>query len=57
MLDEGLKTGLITQKERDVFYYRHIDWMSLEQCGKQFGVTRERVRQIENKVMEKFNSA
>lgn len=54
ILDVGVKCSLLTPKERDIFYFRHIDWNSLENCGKQFGVTRERIRQIETKVLEKI---
>ena len=43
-----------TQKERDIMYRRHIDWNSLEATGKLFGVTHERIRQIEAKVEEKI---
>lgn len=53
-LEDGFKNGLLTQKERDVFYFRHIDWNSLVNCGKHFGVTPERIRQIEAKVLEKL---
>jgi RNA polymerase primary sigma factor len=53
-LDKALKSGQITPRERAIFYYRHIDWYSLEDCGRKFGVTRERIRQIEAKVMEKI---
>ncbi len=30
---------------------------SLEEAGKEFGVTRERIRQIESKILEKFRMA
>ena len=56
MLDTCIEEGLLKQKERDVFYFRHIDWNSLENCGKQFCVTRERIRQIEAKVLEVLRS-
>ena len=54
MLDLVLEFGDITQKERDIMYFRHIERNSLENCGKKFGVTRERIRQIEAKVDEKM---
>lgn len=56
MLDNALKNGLISQREREIFYFRHIDWNSLENTGKKFGVTRERIRQIEAKVLEKMRN-
>ena len=57
VLDSFLSFGLLTQKERDILYYRHIDWNSLEECGKRFGVTRERIRQIEAKALEKIRTS
>lgn len=54
ILDVAYSEEIINQKERDVFYRRHIDWNSLEKVGKEFGVTRERIRQIEAKVFEKL---
>lgn len=50
MLDLALEFGDITQRERDLMYYRLIEWNSLENTGKKFGLTRERIRQIEGKV-------
>lgn len=54
VLNDSFKNGVLTQKERDVLYFRNIDWNSLENCAKQFGVTRERIRQIEAKALEKI---
>lgn len=54
MLDLAREHGDITSKERNVMYRRMIDWNSLETVGKEFGVTRERIRQIEAKVEEKI---
>lgn len=56
ILDMGFEFGVLAQKERDIMYYRYIDWNSLENCGKKFGVTRERIRQIEAKAMKKIRS-
>jgi DNA-directed RNA polymerase sigma subunit (sigma70/sigma32) len=50
MLDLLLEFGSITQRERDIMYFRHIEWNSLENVGKKFALTRERIRQIEAKV-------
>ena len=49
---------LFAEKERKVVEYRHglTDSVThtLEETGKLFGVTRERIRQIEAKVFEKI---
>ena len=50
MLSLALEFGDITQRQYLIISYRLIDWHSLEQTGKQFGLTRERIRQIEAKV-------
>jgi DNA-directed RNA polymerase sigma subunit (sigma70/sigma32) len=54
MLDLAQGAGDLTEKERDVLYYRLIEWNSLERTGQKFGVTRERIRQIEAKAEEKL---
>ena len=54
IFDEAYKNEILTQKERNVMYFRYIDWNSLENCAKQFGVTRERIRQIEARALEKL---
>ena len=54
MLDLAFEFGVITQKERAIMYKRLIDWNSLDKVGKEFSVTRERIRQIEAKVEEKM---
>lgn len=54
MLDLALDFDEISQKERDVLYRRLIDWQSLQEVGKVFGVTRERIRQIEAKGEERL---
>lgn len=54
LLDDAFKKGVLTQKEREVLYWRNIDWIMLEDCGKKLSVTRERIRQIEAKALEKL---
>lgn len=53
-------TLIITPKERSVVVYRlGLDdgvLHTLEETGKMFGVTRERIRQIEAKTLEKLGS-
>src|ERR1043166_6977597 len=48
----------LSEKERNILFYRNgfSDGMThtLEECGKQFSVTRERIRQIEAKAVEKI---
>ena len=48
-MDNGL-----TQKEQIVLEKRFIDKQTLENVGKFFNVTRERIRQIEAKAIEKL---
>lgn len=50
MLDLALEHGDITQKERDIMYFRLVDWHSLKDTGVKFEVTRERIRQIEGRI-------
>lgn len=53
-LNNAFKVGVITDRERNILYSRILDWNSLEKVSKEFGVTRERIRQIEAKAMEKI---
>ncbi|WP_406041604.1 sigma-70 family RNA polymerase sigma factor [Succinimonas sp.] len=50
----------LEERERDVIFHRfgfdnNQEEMSLEDVGKKYGITRERVRQIENKAIDKFS--
>jgi RNA polymerase sigma factor (sigma-70 family) len=58
----GKGLDLLTKRERDIVQ-RHYglgnngEEMTLDQIGKQFGVTKERVRQIERRALSKIRSA
>ncbi|MFW6007634.1 MAG: sigma-70 family RNA polymerase sigma factor [archaeon] len=60
MLQKDLKTVLstLTERERQILVYRfglcRHKAETLEQVGKRFNITRERVRQIENKAIRKL---
>jgi RNA polymerase primary sigma factor len=60
LLREQVETvlGTLTDRERDVLYMRYgLDdgrTRTLEEVGRQFGVTRERIRQIEAKALRKL---
>lgn len=47
--------GLFSEKELMVLYRRIVQSRTLEETGKEFSVTRERVRQIEAKCFEKIH--
>lgn len=42
-----------SMKEIQIYKYRRLNQKTLEEVGKEFGVTRERIRQIENKIDDK----
>lgn len=44
----------LTEREQSVLMLRFQQKKTLEQCGKEFGVTRERIRQIEAKALRKL---
>jgi len=54
MLDLALEFEEITPRERGIMYFRLVEWNSLENTGNEYGVTRERIRQIEGKVLAKM---
>ncbi len=58
---QALSAGLaqLTDRERHIVTERHLreDPMTLEDLGKHFGVSRERVRQIEARAMAKLRTA
>lgn len=51
-LEQCLKT--LTERERGVLDARYVRDLTLEKTGKEFGVTRERIRQIEAKTLRKL---
>ncbi len=46
----------LTEKEKDVIIKRYIQDYTLEAVGKMYGITKERVRQIENKALLKMRN-
>ena len=55
-LYDNLYKSLITLSKREIrtLFYRFVEDLTLEQTGKEFGVTRERVRQTEAKALRKL---
>ena len=45
-----------TEKEYTIFKARNFERKTLEEVGRTFGITRERVRQIEEKILEKIKN-
>ncbi len=52
----GISAALatLTEREQGVIMHRFQRKLTLEQCGKEYGVTRERIRQIEAKALRKL---
>lgn len=44
----------LTKREQEVIQMRFTDELTYEECGKRFGVSRERVRQVEAKALRKL---
>ena len=44
----------LTEKEQKILRMRYCDGMTLVEIGQHFGVTRERIRQIEAKALRKM---
>jgi RNA polymerase sigma-32 factor len=57
LIGEGLSA--LNQREREIIQARRLvdDPMTLEDLGKRYGVSRERVRQIENRAFQKMQGA
>lgn len=47
-------TGLWREREERVLRLRLVEGLTLRECAAQFGVTRERIRQIEGKALRKW---
>jgi len=62
MRSEGVRKVLdgLSERERQVLVMRYglggLNPRTLEECGEAFGVTRERVRQIETSTLRKIKS-
>jgi RNA polymerase sigma-32 factor len=54
LVEYGLEA--LNERERDIFVRRNLidDKLTLEELGAVYGVTRERIRQIEQKALKKF---
>ena len=54
--EDGLNRaiGTLTEREQKVLKFRYMEGLSLEDTGKEFGVTRERIRQVEAKALRKL---
>lgn len=50
----ALALATLSEREREVIRLRFQKKMTLEQCGKEHGITRERIRQIEAKAIRKL---
>ena len=54
LLQDSIK--ILNQREKDILYSRRLtdDPKTLEELSKKFKISRERIRQIENKAFEKL---
>ncbi len=52
----GISAALatLTEREQGVLMHRFQRKLTLQQCGKEYGITRERIRQIEAKALRKL---
>ncbi len=48
-------TNILDQREHDILVNRYLQNMTLNECGDQLDITRERVRQIEKKALTQLN--
>ena len=45
----------LSPREKEVLKYRHVDHLTLDNTAKIYGVTRERIRQVEKKAVRKIH--
>ena len=50
------KSKVLDKKEKEIMLLRCVEIMTFEETAKNFGVTRERIRQIETKCFDKLDS-
>ena len=55
-MPEFIKKAFLTlsPREKEVLKYRHVDHLTLDNTAKIYGVTRERIRQVEKKAIIKI---
>ncbi len=59
-VEAGIKVTRLTYREREILKLRWgigYDLYTQEECGRIFKVTRERIRQVENKALAKIRNA
>lgn len=44
----------LSPREKEVLKWRHVDHLTLDKTAKKYGVTRERIRQVEKKAIRKI---
>ncbi len=52
--ENTMDLSFLTPKERQILYLRTQNSTSITECAKRFGVTKERIRQIEAKALRKI---